>query len=581
MELFNYNPRDYPPQPGQRPAPVKQQNGVNLDQRTWEWYKLGRKARDPVWTGTYIFFDENGQLTYPGVTCAAPVRRADGSLLGVIGFDLDVFALCRFLKGLTISANGFAFVVEQRPDGTRKLIAHPDQKVLLHEVGATKGGRRRRDLVDIEALRDRRVPAFMRQVPADVDPETLDGMRPVRFREDGVSYLGGYRGLDEPSEPRWLICLVIPEDDVLGQAKRNTRIILIVAGGVLVLAIVLSLLTSAQVARPLEELARDAEAIGRLELNPRPVGHSHVREVERLACATEDMKTSLRSFRKYVPADLVRKLMQSGQEAKLGGEERRLTIYFSDIADFTNISESLTPNKLVEHLSEYLQALSEQILATGGTVDKYIGDAIMAFWGAPLENSGHALAACTAAVRNQQALRQLRDKWRAEGKPPFSARIGINTGEVVVGNIGSASRLNYTVIGDAVNLASRLEGLNKYYGTAVLIADSTYQEARAGIVARPLDWVSVKGKSEAVLVHELLGLKGEVGGDVEELAGLYEQALAAYREQSWTKAVGLFEQVRQRWPEDGPAREMLLRCEVYRSQPPGAGWDGVHRMHTK
>jgi hypothetical protein len=228
MELFNYNPRDYPPRPGQRPAPVKQPDGVNLDQHTWDWYKLGRKAHEPVWTGTYIFFDENGQLTYPGVTCAAPVRRADGTLLGVIGLDLDVFALCRFLKGLTISTNGFAFVVEQRPDGTRKLIAHPDQKVLLHEVGATKGGGRRRELVDIEALRDRRVPAFMRQVPADVDPETLSGMQPVRFREDGVSYLGGYRGLDEASEPRWLSCLVIPEDDVLGQAKRNTRIVLIV-----------------------------------------------------------------------------------------------------------------------------------------------------------------------------------------------------------------------------------------------------------------------------------------------------------------------------------------------------------------
>src|SRR5262249_26375049 len=157
-----------------------------------------------------------------------------------------------------------------------------------------------------------------------------------------------------------------------------------------------------------------------------------------------------------------------------GGEHRRLTIYFSDIADFTSISESMPPEALVAHLGEYLQAMSEQVLAAGGTVDKYIGDAVMAFWGAPLENAEHDRGAGTAAVRNQQPLRKLRERWQAEGKPPFRARIGIHTGEVIVGNIGSAARLNYTVIGDAVNLASRLEGLNKYYDTSILISESTF-----------------------------------------------------------------------------------------------------------
>src|SRR5262249_1429713 len=168
---------------------------------------------------------------------------------------------------------------------------------------------------------------------------------------------------------------------------------------------------------------------------------------DRLACATEDMKASLRSFRKYVPAELVRKVLASGQEAVLGGEPRQLTIYFSDIADFTAISESMSPGSLVAHLGEYLQVLSEQILHSaaslrgpreewleaGGTLEKYMGDGIMAFWGAPLANPGHGVSACTAAVRNQQLLRRLRERWQAEGKPPFRARIGINTGEVIVG----------------------------------------------------------------------------------------------------------------------------------------------------
>src|SRR5262249_43477663 len=228
-----------------------------------------------------------------------------------------------------------------------------------------------------------------------------------------------------------------------------------------------------------------------------------------------------------------------------------------------------------------LQAQSEQVLATGGTVDKYIGDAVMAFWGAPEPHPGHALAACTAALRGQQALRRLREKWAAEGKPPFRARIGIHTGEAVVGNIGSAARMNYTVIGDAVNLASRLEGLNKFYGTEILLSEDTFREAQGGVVARPLDWVSVKGKSKAVLVYELLGLKGEADPSSAEVVRVYAEALEHYRGQDWAGAVELFQRVLGLRPDDAPPREMLGRCRDYQAAPPGQGWDGVHRMESK
>jgi adenylate cyclase len=335
------------------------------------------------------------------------------------------------------------------------------------------------------------------------------------------------------------------------------------------------------VAQPLERLAQEAAAIGNLRLEPEPIAHSLVLEVDRLALAMEEMKTGLRSFQKYVPADLVRALMESGEEARRGGERRTVTVYFGDIVNFTGIAEQLAPEVLVEQLSEYLNALSEGIRTCGGTVDKYIGDAIMAFWGAPARDPQHALGACTAAIRNQQQLAMLRREWQSKNKPPFATRIGLNTGDVVVGNIGSEARFNYTVIGDAVNLASRLEGLNKYYGTEILISESTYREAKSAVVARPIDYVSVKGKSAAVLVYELVGLKSEVSPADVELAELHGQALARYREQDWGRAIPLFEEVLRRRAGDAPAGLLLARCHSYRSTPPGPRWDGVHHMESK
>ncbi len=539
----------------------------DLDQRQWGWYKETKASGRPSWTVTDPFFDERKALKVPGVSYVTPLREG-GELVGVLGVDFDAYSLCAFLRGLEVSANGFAFVLERRRDGRLELVAHPQPAVLV-------GG--------AQSQVDPIVGAFMAEVPGDIDPVRLRERVPVRFRHGGQTYLGRFRGLEEDQRPAppWLICIVLPEEDVLADARRHAWISLGLAAGVLLLAAGLSLVTAGQVARPLEAVARETEAIGRFEIDARPVPRSVILEVDRLACATEDMKTSLRSFRKYVPADLVRRVFESGREAELGGEHRRLTVCFSDIADFTTISESMGPEALVAHLGEYLEAMSAQVLAAGGTVDKYIGDAIMAFWGAPAPHPEHALAACTAAVRNQQRLVKLREQWRAEGRAPFRARVGINTGEVIVGNIGSAARLNYTVIGDAVNLASRLEGLNKFYGTEVLISESTYEEAKAGVVARPVDWVSVKGKKLGVLVCELLGLRGEVGRDVEEFAELFTRGLVAYRRQGWDEAARLFEEVRRQRPDDGPARELLRRCEAYRATPPGDDWDGVHHMESK
>jgi adenylate cyclase len=341
---------------------------------------------------------------------------------------------------------------------------------------------------------------------------------------------------------------------------------------VVVVAVLASLLVSRQVSRPLERLAREAQDVGRLHFESREIAHSLVREVDALAAAMEHMKGGLRSFQKYVPIDLVQLLIASGREADLGGEKREVTILFSDIADFTSIAEESTPEELVELLREYLTLLSKEIAKAGGTVDKYIGDAVMAFWGAPTANPQHAAAACIAATACQSAVQRLNDVWVKSGKRPFLTRIGVHTGEVVVGNIGSNDRLNYTVIGDPVNLASRLEGLNKVFGTQTLISETTYVLAKEAVAARPLDYVAVKGKRNPVLVYELLGLRSDPDSAREALIEAYRQALEYYRQQDWANAAGWFEEALRLRPDDPPSLVLRSRCKAFEINPPGPDW---------
>jgi adenylate cyclase len=550
------------------------------DPRPRPWYAAAKAAGRQIWSETYVLFGAGGEATSPGVTCATPVRRPDGSLLGVLDASFELATLCRFLNKLPVGRTGYAFVVEYRRDGSRRVIAHPRADCLLRTV-SRKHGESVRELVSPEALTDGCVQAFLNALPPGTTPHGMEGTGRLRFTHDDATYLGSFNCLSTRETPDWLVCIVLPEAEVLERVEASNRTTAVVALLVLAIAIFLSLGVSRLVARPLELLAREAAAVGRLDVEARAPVRSPVLEVDRLARAAEEMKTSLRSFRKYVPADLVQALMASGTEAEPGGENKILTVFFCDVANFTTISEGMTPRALVAHLGEYLEALSAEIVAAGGTVDKYVGDGIMAFWGAPAENPRHATDACVAAVRCQQRLCKLRDRWTAEGKPPFHVRIGLNTGEVVVGNVGSSARLNYTVIGDPVNVASRLEGLNKEYGTRILLSESTYREASSAIVARPLDLVSVKGKTEPVLVYELLGLRGEVEVETEALAELFTAALACYGERAWADAIGLLEQTLPLRPRDEPALRLIERCRALREQPPCPEWDGVRRMERK
>ena len=286
------------------------------------------------------------------------------------------------------------------------------------------------------------------------------------------------------------------------------------------------------------------------------------------------------AFQHYVSPEIVKKISEDPELLKLGGEKREVTLLFSDVADFTAVSESTTPEELVKWLNEYMDEMSSIILDHGGTIDKYIGDAMMVFWNAPLDQSNHAQLACQAALKMQKRLSKLNDAWEKEGTPRLETRIGLNTGEVIVGNMGSSKRFDYTVLGDNVNLASRLEGINKHYGTSIIISFSTFLQTTDYIEARQLDYIKVKGKTEPVAILELLGEKGEILKDKKVLSETFERALLPYRLGNWDEAINQFEKLVEKFPDDKASHAFLNRCKGLQANSPPE-WEGVYMFDTK
>ncbi len=287
------------------------------------------------------------------------------------------------------------------------------------------------------------------------------------------------------------------------------------------------------------------------------------------------------AFATYLAPSVVKQLIESPEHLELGGEEREITAFFSDVQGFTSISESLTPAEIVELLNEFLTEITEIILKNEGTVDKFEGDAIIAFFGAPNVLPDHAARSCLACIEMQKRLVDLRQKWKEAGKPALKMRIGLCTGLAVVGNMGSENRMDYTMMGDTVNTASRLEGVNKHYGIYTLIAETTYRAAGNDFAVREIDAIKVVGKKAPVTVYELLGFADEIDEPMQKVIEYYGQGLQAYRSRDWRQAAAWFKKALQIAPDDGPSRTMLKRILDYNQAPPDESWDGSFDIRTK
>ncbi len=375
-------------------------------------------------------------------------------------------------------------------------------------------------------------------------------------------------------------------DEALEPFKSLEKRILIVGLLVFVIGILITLFFSNRVVRPLRLLVSGVGEVEKGNYDFR-ISFKSKDEVGQLAVAFNHMTQGLKekeqmrnTFDKYVHPSIVTDILNNPEKLKLGGSREIQTVLFSDIANFTTFSEGMPPEELILLLNDYLGAMTDEIIEHQGILDKYIGDAIMAFWGAPFCKGNHALFACQTAIAMQEKLRELRPVWKSQNKPEINARIGVSTGDMIVGNLGSEHARDYTCIGDTVNYGARLESLNKYYGTNIIIDNYTRIQAAEGIEVRELDTVVVKGRSKGSPIFELLGKQSDITAERRRMNVLYEEALRKYRAGEFSDADEKFNKLLEEFPNDMPSKLLQERCVYYITYPPKE-WTGVHEMDQK
>jgi len=544
------------------------------DPRTRPFFNQVKNSAKPIWTDSYAFVEANGE-TYPGLSLAVPIR-VGGRLAYIVTADFSSAQLCEFLQGIQVGNTGYAFVADDRENKGSTLLAHPVHTTLLEPQGKTT------DIVRIGQVRD----ATLRQVMLHMGRnKSKDGAFTGKIvgadKRDKREFFVSYTRLAGTPSPGLSIGTIVPASELTGSLAAHEMTITTMGIIALGLGLILSWLISMAVSRPLMAAVRQLSQVSSMDFNLPPVMGSVLTEVNDLAVSVEQMKLSLRSFSRYVPTDLVTRVLATGAEPVLGGEMRQLTVHFCDIAGFSAVAEKMPPHELLQLLSECLGELSEEITLSGGTIDKYIGDSIMAFWGAPEPLPDHATIACRALLRNCHRMEELRIRLLERNLPPLHVRMALHSGNALVGNIGSEHRLNYSVLGDTVNVASRLENLNRYYKTQILISDATREAIGEKLIARPVDWVRVEGREGTLEIFEPFGFEGEMTpGDeqrAKQVVEMSQQALELYRVRKWDEAARYFDAILEILPGDGVASLFKASCQVYSVNPPADEWDGVEQ----
>jgi len=539
---------------------------ASYDPRMRDWYRAAWESPGVVRTDPYIF-RTTGSV---GITFSSRSSVAGA----VVGADLELEALS-------------AIIARQKPTPRSELALTDAADQLIAYEHAELVGRRIEDRVLTITLTELPVPAL--RALALPDPSSAlqggaeDGQAgPAsyqrRYERDGEIWLGQVLQIPVAVGAPLRLYLAVPEQELLAAALEIRRDMVVNAAIIMVIAMAAVWLLARWVARPVRDMQRVAQAIADLDLTRRPAQGSVFVEIQRLQTAMDAMRSGLSTFLRYVPADLVRRLVASGKVAEVGGGYQDVAVMFTDVANFTGITEDMSPAVVLRATSRYFEVLTRVIMQCQGTVDKYIGDAVMALWNAPSFDPDYLHHACLGALAVHRASEELNATLKAEGFPALRTRIGLHCGEALVGNVGGTERLQFTALGPMVNLASRIEGLNKKYGTSILVSDTVREAVGPAFVFRKVDLVSPAGTTRPIAVHELLGSETEedypVSANRRQWAAAYEAALDLYLQGRFEQAEAAFASLKGVSARDKSAEVMAARCREFWLSPPPAGWDG-------
>ncbi len=543
---------------------TRDQGTINFDPRIRPWYQEAKKLQERRWTDIYLYETLDLGLTY-----AVPVYNQDRQLIKVMSADITVNKISDLLLHQKASRSGINFIVT--PDGT--LVGYPDaSKIVLTNS-------KQPQIARLEQVGEPSLITAYQLYQKSHESHLF-------FTFENIDYIAHFTPFPQASGKDWILGVVVPADDFIGPIKQTSREVWMISLFILALASVILVVFSHKISYPIERLAGQMRRIRTLDIEEESPIESNLQEISQMDDALRAMKEGLNSFSKFVPKTLVQRMIASGQEAKLGGERKRLTFLFSDIEGFTTISEKTPSDILIKHLSEYLSELSTIIIHHHGTIDKYIGDSIMAFWGAPERDEQQVYHACQAVWLCSRRLHDLNVEWARQGRSIMVTRFGLHQGEAIVGNVGSADRLNYTVIGDNVNLGSRLESINKMYGTHVIASETVYEKAKDKFLFRILDKVAVKGKNNGIKIYEMVGKYNDTSGmsvSAQDISCAVKTQVAfeTYAKGQWIDAERLYQELLDENSADHIATLYLARIAEFKINPPPKDWGGVNHLHSK
>ena len=493
----------------------------------------------------------NSDTGYPIINMRFPVYH-NGDFIGCAGTSITLDSLTRFLAAHRASPHSMTIIADSA--GGKIIAASDKQKTVRLADGKLEIARLENFAGD--DVRE----AYRLQTQTNQDDFLF------RSPRDGQELSASFARFPESFGRPWEAIVITPTDDFIGQLKATNQQIIIIIIALSIAEFFLIYILSRRLSQPIESITQELKSVESLSFDHPANRPSNVREIAQLQSTATLLRNSLRSFSSFVPVDVVRGLIKSGIPLALGVEKRNLTILFSDLENFSTHAEQSTPDALLEQMSVYFEQISRAISDEKGTVDKFIGDGIMAFWGAPVALPDHVLRACAGALRAARRMERVNAAWHAEGKPALRIRIGLNAANVLLGNVGSTQRFSYTAIGDGVNVAARLEELNKTFGTTICISDSVFDAVATEVVARPLRRVQVKGRKQEFMVYELLGMGGSDDLELEtrssdrRLSELTWSASTFFEKRDFDESARRYWKILGEFPNDTVAKAMLAVC---------------------